>query len=66
MVKNGIEVLCLLSRESEIFNEFFMTNGFKLYLQVVVPYLKLSEQEREDIVSNPKEFVNYSVDICEK
>jgi hypothetical protein len=32
MVKNGIEVLCLLSREAEIFNEFFMTNGFKLYL----------------------------------
>jgi hypothetical protein len=31
-----------------------------------VPYLKISEQEKEDIESNPKEFANYSVDICEK
>ena len=43
-----------------------MENGFKLYLQVVMPYLKISEKEKEDIESNPKEFVNYSIDICDK
>lgn len=43
-----------------------MANGFKLYMQVIVPYLKISEQERENIESNPKEFVNYAVDVCEK
>jgi hypothetical protein len=32
MVKTGIEVLCLLTREIEDFNAFFMANGFKLYL----------------------------------
>jgi len=49
MVKTGIEVLCLFTREIEDFNAFFMANGFKLYLQVVVPYLRISEQEKEDI-----------------
>jgi hypothetical protein len=66
IAKNGIEVLCLMTRDLETFNAFFMANGFKLYLQVIIPYLKISEQERENIESNPKEFVNYAVDVCEK
>ena len=41
-----------------------MMNSFKLYMQVVMPYLKLSEKERENIEEDPKEFVNYSLDIC--
>jgi len=32
----------------------------------VIPYLRISEQEKEDINENPKEFISYSVDICEK
>ena len=32
LAKTGIEVLCLLTRELEDFNPFFMANGFKLYL----------------------------------
>jgi hypothetical protein len=31
MVKTGIEVLCRLSKEGEMFSPFFMENGFKLY-----------------------------------
>ena len=31
-----------------------------------MPYLKISEKEKEDIEGNPKEFVNYSIDICDK
>jgi len=66
IAKNGIEVLCLMTRDLETFNSFFMANGFKLYLQVIIPYLKISEQERENIECNPKEFVDYAVDVCEK
>ena len=63
MVKVGIDILCILSNEED-FRPFFMMNSFKLYMQVVMPYLKLSEKERENIEEDPKEFVNYSLDIC--
>jgi hypothetical protein len=43
-----------------------MANGFKIYMQVVFPYLKITEKERDDIANDPKDFVNYSVDICQK
>lgn len=41
-----------------------MLNSSKLFIQVVLPYMKLSEKEKEDIEGEPKEFVNYSLDIC--
>ena len=63
MVKVGIDILCILTNEED-FRPFFMMNSFKLYMQVVMPYLKLSEKERENIEEDPKEFVNYSLDIC--
>ena len=43
-----------------------MLNSSKLFIQVVLPYMKLSEKEREDMEGEPKEFVNYSLDICQK
>lgn len=63
MVKVGIDILCILTNEED-FRPFYMMNSFKLYMQVVMPYLKLSEKERENIEEDPKEFVNYSLDIC--
>ena len=63
MVKVGIDILCILTNEED-FRPFFMMSSFKLYMQVVMPYLKLSEKERENIEEDPKEFVNYSLDIC--
>lgn len=30
------------------------------------PYLKLTEKEKEDMDTDHKEFVNYSIDICQK
>jgi hypothetical protein len=43
-----------------------MSNGFRIYMQVVFTYLRITEKEREDIKDDPKEFVNYGVDICQK
>jgi hypothetical protein len=56
-------VLCILSKEND-FAQFFVTNAFKMFMQVVIPLLKITEKEREDIADDPKEFVNYSIDIC--
>ena len=55
----------MLSKEID-FQPFFIPNAFKLYMQVVLPYLKISEKEKEDIEGNPKEFVNYQIDVCQK
>lgn len=65
LVRVGIDVMCLLSREDD-FRPFFLMNSFRLFLQVVMPYLRLSEKEREDMQDNPKEFVSYGIDICSK
>jgi hypothetical protein len=59
----SIDVLCVLSKEND-FSQFFVNNAFKMFMQVVIPFLKITEKEREDIADDPKEFVNYSIDIC--
>lgn len=56
-------MLCVLSKEND-FSQFFVNNAFKMFMQVVIPFLKITEKEREDIADDPKEFVNYSIDIC--
>lgn len=65
MVRTGIDVLCLLSNQLE-FQMFFTQQSFKIYMQIVLPYTIISEKEKEDIVSDPHEFVNYQIDICQK
>jgi hypothetical protein len=66
IVKTSIDVLCLLSCESDFQINIFVPNGCKMFMQIVIPYLKLSEKEKDDIENDPREFVNYSVDICQK
>lgn len=56
-------MLCVLSKEND-FAEFFVSNAFKMFMQVIIPYLRITEKEKEDIGDDPKEFVNYSIDIC--
>ena len=63
MVKVGIDMLCVLCQQED-FRPFFMLNSSKLFIQVVLPFMRLSEKEREDMEGDPKEFVNYSLDIC--
>ena len=64
-VKVGIDILCTLAKEED-FRQFFMLNSYKLFMQVVLPYLRLSAKEREELETEPKEFVNYGQDICQK
>lgn len=60
----SLNCLCIFAEEKEVFNAFFLTSSFKIYLQVVLPYLRLTANDRELITEDPKEFVNYSIDIC--
>lgn len=61
----GINIIISLSNEKD-FQHYFTQNGFKLFIQVVLPLLKLSERDKENIESDPKEFVNHSIDICQE
>lgn len=65
IVGESMDIIAFLTNEKD-FQYFFTQNSFKLFIQVIVPLLKLSEKEREDIDENPKEFVNYSIDVCQK
>lgn len=35
-------------------------------MSIVLPYLRISEKEKEDIEADPKEFFNLSLDTCSK
>ncbi len=63
MMRVSIDVLCVFSKEND-FSHFFVPNAFKIYMQVIIPYLKITEKEKEDIMDSPAEFVNYTIDIC--
>lgn len=41
IVRVGIDILCLFAPEKDL-EAFFTAFSFKLYLQVVLPYLRLS------------------------
>jgi hypothetical protein len=42
-----------------------MTRSFEIFIQVVIPFLKLSPEELLKIEEDPEEFVNSSADLCD-
>lgn len=60
----ALEVLGMLSSEREC-SHFYIQNSYKIYVQIILPYLKLTEKEADDLTEDPKEFVNYTSDICQ-
>jgi len=58
-----MEVLTFLTREKE-FSEFFRNEGINLFLQIVLPFLKISEVEREMLAGDSREFCNLIEDVC--
>ena len=64
IAKSSLEILGLFTNENEFHQIFFIPNSFRIYLQIILPFLKLTEKEKEDMDIDPKEFINYSIDIC--
>jgi hypothetical protein len=62
----GLMSMGIFAEEQEVFSPFFLSSSYKLYLQVILPYLRLQENEIASIQDDPKEFVNYSIDICQQ
>ena len=65
IVNISINLLCLFTMQKE-FTPFYTNNAAGLFLKIILPYLKITEKEREMIEDDPKEFVNYQIDICSK
>jgi len=63
IVIHGLDIIASFTNEKD-FQFFYTQNSFKIFIQVILPLLKVSEKEKEDIEENPKEFVNYSIDVC--
>ena len=59
----SLEVLTFMTREKE-FADFFKNEAINLYLQVIIPFLKITESEKETLVSDPREFCNLIEDVC--
>ena len=58
-----MQILCVFAEEED-FKEFYAKNGYKLFVQIVIPYLKVTEDEMDKISSDPKEFVQLIDDVC--
>ena len=40
-------------------------SSFEIYLQICLPFIRITKEEREQIKEDPVEFVNNSIDIVE-
>ena len=65
IVMKSLEILIFLTREQE-FADFFKREGLNLYLQIVLPFLNITEQEREQMVADPQEFCHLIEDVCDQ
>ena len=63
IVKKSLEMLAVFTKEAE-FTDYFTTEGQNLFLKIVLPYLKITETERESLEENPKEFCHLIEDVC--
>jgi len=62
-IMKALDVLSVFTVEQE-FKDFYRGRSQSLYLQVVIPFLKITEAERETMGSDVKEFCNLIEDVC--
>ena len=41
-----------------------MQSSFEIFIQILLPSLKITKSEREKITDDPQEFVNLANDCC--
>ena len=61
-----VELLKLLQVTSKSHYQFFSANARKLIVDVMFPLLICTKEEKHIMVDNPDNFVNLSLDVCEK
>lgn len=64
IIKKSTEMLTVFSKQSD-FVDFFQQNAFKIFIQVVLPFLRTSQQQRLlALEEDPKEFFAEQDDLC--
>ena len=46
------------------FKQFFKMYSMEIIIQIVIPYLTLTAEEKDQVVSEPTEFINAIDDVC--
>ena len=63
ITKCCIKLLTLLPLE-KAHTEYMLSKSMDIYIQIIIPLLRVTPEEIESISDNPHEFVNASIDIC--
>lgn len=64
IIKKSAELLTVFAKQPE-FADYYQQNAFKLFIQVVLPYLSISENQRMmALEEDPKEFFSENDDVC--
>lgn len=64
LVKYSLKVLQLFSKEKN-HSSFMLERSFEIFIQIIIPLLKVSPEEVQMMEDDPQEFVNSSADVCE-
>ena len=60
-----IETLCIISADKK-FSETFIVEMKNLVVQVCLNLIKFNRGEAENMVNDPQEYINFSLDCCDK
>jgi len=63
VVKSCLQIVAIMCRLPQN-KEFMMEHSMMFFIQVIIPALRVTEDEREMIESDPAEFCHLSLDAC--
>ena len=66
IIKSSIKIISCFTKEAGEHKPFFIEISFEIFLEIIMPILKVTSEELMMITENPEEFVNSSNDICDE
>ncbi len=60
-----LRILCNMLEDNSFYH-FFSENKPKLIVDVILPLLKSTEEEKDSLINDPQNFVNLALDTCDK
>ena len=65
LVVQLIETLCIISADKK-FSEVFITEMKNIVIQICLNLIKFTKSEAERMKDDPQEYINFSLDCCDK
>lgn len=60
-----IETLCIISADKK-FSDTFIAEMKNIVVQICLNQIKLTKSEAENMANDPQEYINFSLDCCDK